>query len=207
MDPESERRRRILKSCKKERKSDRNKRPFIKGDLEAVKSICKAESVSCNLYKEDMINIIKNGNKKIMKYAALKCTHVYVDETIVTSCFLVRWEGIVKFLLQRSDVVVNDLRNNTCIIGILKFHNDYISNKVITADLDYMGINERVMIDLISKLMRITFIDPEHNNSIFIKAASKNGHHQIVDILRSHYTPPQDRKLETLIALNRFGGF
>jgi len=204
----------MMKSYEEARQRSYNKRMFIKGDLESVKLASKREIIDCELEKNDMLTIINAGYKKILKYAALKCSHIYCDGAIIMSCFMLGWSKIVKIMLQRSDVFINDLRNNACIIRILKFHNNYISNKIITADLKYMEINEPIMLylcshgeaNLIAKLMKITFIDPKHKNNIFIKIASKYGHYKVVDILISKCTPPLDKKLETLIAIYRFNG-
>ena len=155
------------------------------GDSKIVKKMIYEQNViNCIINKDDILRIISGKTdkyRKILKYIASKCININIDDDILLGCFGNGWDNIAKLFVGREDIKADNIKNNDCIIKLLKFNNDYISNKVIRSDLDYMGKNEAVMLylcshgktDLVKKIVRITVIDPNYNNGIFLRAGAK----------------------------------
>lgn len=169
-----------------------------------TKKVNKMVENNCNYFPLDqsvMMHIIGAKYHKLMKIVAGKFPEIYIDSQILIGCSRRKWYDVLS--TDREDCNFWGLNDNQCIISILKFDKDVLFKRVLTKMLDYNGENEEIVIylckhkknRLMTHLIDITFIDPNHNNNIFIKAAVKVDNYELIEIFRKSTAFVEDDEL------------
>lgn len=102
---------------------------------------------------------------------------------------------------------VGNLRSCACIINLLKLGDPILTERVLSKQLDYAGYHEEVTIYLCSRnkaaqlkrVMRLTALDPNHNDDIFFKAAATN--REVLHLLSSRHSSTPGENLDKYLAI------
>jgi len=168
------------------------------------------------LQEDDVLKIVSrntSAHHKIMKRIIEADISISVNEEILLKCADNGWKKIAYILAMRYENI-DKLNNNKCIISLLKIDDCDLSTKILTKNLEYMGKNEEVMVylcasgkaRLVKRVTSITFIDPNHNGDLFLKAGAK--HQNVIDILLKYSTlgDEESKRLNKYIFMSRAGG-
>ena len=131
--------------------------------VEMVSTMAKKGSKK---YKDVLTVLLQNGAK------------VACNEAILVKCCQNGWKQIALTLALKYEDI-KSLQDPKCVIKLLKLKNTELEGKMLSKRLEYMGKHESVMIYLckngdaetVRQIVSITFIDPNHNNSVFLRAA------------------------------------
>lgn len=125
--------------------------------------------------------VVQRGHKQVLYKLLKHKILIYTSERLLNACYKNGWRGITVRLALKFPHLDNIL-DPKLVIRLLKLDNDDLSRRMISRNLDYMGKHESVMIflcssgkaNLVKNATKVGYVEPRHNNDIFLKAAKAN---------------------------------
>lgn len=142
---------------------------------------------------DQLLRIIKSKNEKLMMVIVSECENIEITADVISGCIKNKWKKVLTKLVSRSDCKVDDLTNNERLIQILSLKDFDLSRQVLSSKkIDFNGPNADVLIylckennvTLVKHIMYTTYIDPNYDNNIFIKAAIRKNSQGVIQLFK-----------------------